>query len=123
MLPCIAIVAIAAVIETRPLRLNAYNTSSLLVQNVEALTADGENVDDKWKDCPITQYVRNAREGWVIETVSADGHGGFYVYVGGKKITLGAEAGIHGQVRVPDCLDKAENCCAKSHMNKSVQYL
>lgn len=122
MLPCVAAVAVAAAFGMKTLRSNAYETSSLLMQNVEALSAE-ENGDDKWKDCPITKYVRNAREGWVTTPVSVDAHGGFYIYVAGRKITLGAQAGIHGKVQIPDCLDKEDNCCDKSHMDKSPKYL
>ncbi len=42
MLPCIAAVAIATIVGKRTLGSNAYETSSLLMQNVAALSSGGD---------------------------------------------------------------------------------
>ena len=55
MLPCIAAVAIATFVGKKTFASNAYETNSLLMQNVEALAKPTETADVcKWKriDCP-----------------------------------------------------------------------
>ncbi len=43
MLPCIAAVAIATFVGKKTFESNAYDTNSLLIQNVEALASGGDN--------------------------------------------------------------------------------
>ncbi len=74
MLPCIAAVAIATIVGKRTLGLNANDTSSLLIQNVEALSQGG--ADDLGGDdddpCAIglTHYSRTATTSGKVEVVS-----------------------------------------------------
>lgn len=92
--------------------------SSLLLSNIEALAAD-EGV----QDCDIFIYNRNQVEDSQIEQVQSDINGGFYITIDGKKISLGVGASAGGSIRVFVCSDKDDNCCAKSWLEKSVEYL
>lgn len=94
------------------------SVSGLLLSNIEALAAD-EGV----QDCDILVYNRNQVEDSQIEHVQTDIDGGFYITVNGKKISLGVGVSAGGSVKVYVCSDKDDNCCAKSWVEKSVEYL
>jgi hypothetical protein len=116
-------IAIVAIVVTAAFNVNfntknKNNLSLIQLANVEIL-AHGE---DDFKDCPITQYTRNAQEQYVTTNVQYSASIGFFAELKGKKVALGAEAKAGGSVGIPDCPYSFENCCAKSFIEKSPKY-
>ena len=119
MLPCIAAVAIATFVGKKTFESYAYEASSLLMQNVEALADPNED----WSDCPRDKFIRNAQESWSKNTVQYDAEFGFYITIKGRKIELGAGAKTGGDVYVPTCPHSSGNCCEKAHLDKPFKYV
>lgn len=83
MLPCIAAVAIATFVGKKTLESHAYETSSLLMQNVEALSANAEpgGDDDDNSEClgiPIYEDVGVLSGETDLRIHLADGKDGEY---------------------------------------------
>ena len=84
MLPCIAAVAIATFVGKKTFESHAYETSSLLMQNVEALSQSGGDEGGNGDDSPCSSgfphFARIANLSGKIEIVRhyADGDNGNY---------------------------------------------
>ena len=67
MLPCIAAVAIAAFVGKKTSGLNAYGSSSLLMQNVEALASDDDGVNNEERLKQVSCTCTNGRSGITLK--------------------------------------------------------
>lgn len=101
MLSCIAAVAIATVVGKKTFESHAYETSSLLMQNVEALSDPNDDgyyhVQSRdTKDCTYTLYIgvggklKISIVGVGLVTLNADANGNVsYTYASGEVICSG----------------------------------
>ena len=98
----------------------------LTMANIEALADNSENDGgsngESVEDCNIYLYNRNHMEYYRTCDIQVGADGGFYVKIGNRVIKLGAEAGIHSSVRVPECIISEGNCCLKSFINNDPIY-
>ena len=104
---------------------NAYEVTdnTLLTENIEALANGSDN--DSWAECPQDKWIRNAKESWKEVTPTYDKEIGFYVTIPftNTKVGFGAGANASVTVLIPVCVTSNDNCCEKTHRNKSPRLL
>lgn len=67
MLPCIAAVAIAIIVGKKTYESNAYESSSLLMQNVEALASHSEGGNNKERLKQVSCTCTNGKSGVTLK--------------------------------------------------------